>query len=156
MPVRPSLQLRQRPQAMLKGTETMSPGLRNWTSRPHSRITPGDLVAEDQTLLSGGAAADHMLVAAADIGGDYFKNHTVVAFALTQGKLGKGDRFHRDLARAFVDDTAVLVAAHGQYSSCCGCNDAPNHTAAIAAACSARRKGIRPWRRPATAAGFLP
>src|ERR1700693_685798 len=40
MPVFPSLQLRQRPQAMLKGTETRSPTFRNSTSRPFSMISP--------------------------------------------------------------------------------------------------------------------
>src|SRR5713101_442815 len=40
MPVLPSLQLRQRPQAMLKGTETRSPTFTNSTSRPASITSP--------------------------------------------------------------------------------------------------------------------
>jgi hypothetical protein len=40
MPVWPSLQLRQRPQAMLKGTETRSPTLMNSTSRLASITSP--------------------------------------------------------------------------------------------------------------------
>src|SRR3712207_3232737 len=40
MPVLPSLQLRQRPQAMLNGTLTMSPTCRNSTSLPFSMISP--------------------------------------------------------------------------------------------------------------------
>src|SRR5215208_6918643 len=39
-PVLPSLQLRQRPQAMLKGTEQMSPSSINWTSSPFSTTSP--------------------------------------------------------------------------------------------------------------------
>src|SRR5918997_1244448 len=39
-PVLPSLQLRQRPQAMLKGTEQMSPSLMNCTSLPFSTTSP--------------------------------------------------------------------------------------------------------------------
>src|SRR5215208_5441667 len=39
-PVLPSLQLRQRPQAMLKGTEQMSPTSMNWTSSPFSTTSP--------------------------------------------------------------------------------------------------------------------
>ena len=40
MPVCPSRQLRQRPHAMLNGTEQMSPTSRNWTSLPFSTISP--------------------------------------------------------------------------------------------------------------------
>ena len=40
MPVLPSLQLQQRPQAILNGTETRSPTLMNSTSRPASITSP--------------------------------------------------------------------------------------------------------------------
>src|SRR5260221_7551978 len=40
MPVLPSRQLRQRPQAILKGTETRSPTFKNSTSLPFSMISP--------------------------------------------------------------------------------------------------------------------
>src|SRR5690606_30002818 len=40
IPVLPSLQLRQRPQEMLNGTETMSPTLMNSTSGPTSTTSP--------------------------------------------------------------------------------------------------------------------
>jgi hypothetical protein len=40
IPVLPSLQLRQRPHAMLKGTETMSPTLMNSTPGPTSTTSP--------------------------------------------------------------------------------------------------------------------
>ena len=40
MPVLPSLQLRQRPQAMLNGTEQRSPTLMNSTSEPVSMTSP--------------------------------------------------------------------------------------------------------------------
>src|ERR1700674_4752158 len=40
MPVLPSRQLRQRPPAMLKGTETRSPTFKNSTSLPFSMISP--------------------------------------------------------------------------------------------------------------------
>src|SRR6266853_2662283 len=40
IPVLPSRQLRQRPHAMLKGTDTRSPTFKNSTSRPFSMISP--------------------------------------------------------------------------------------------------------------------
>src|SRR5712672_3136542 len=40
MPVLPSRQLRQRPHAMLKGTDTRSPTFKNSTSLPFSMISP--------------------------------------------------------------------------------------------------------------------
>ena len=40
----------------------------------------GDLVSEHETLRRGGAAAHHVLVAAADIRGDDLQDHAVLAF----------------------------------------------------------------------------
>lgn len=48
---RPLRQLRQRPQATLKGTETMSPGLRNSASEPISTTSP--VISCPMTIPSG-------------------------------------------------------------------------------------------------------
>ena len=55
----------------------------------------GDFVPEDQPGRRGGAAADHVLIGAADIGGDDFENDAVLNFFLAGRivKLGKIDRF---------------------------------------------------------------
>ncbi len=77
MPVLRSLQFRQRPQAMLKGTEQMSPTLMNSTSGPTSTTSP--VISWPSTRSGGrrGAAADHVLVRAADVGGHGFQDDAV-------------------------------------------------------------------------------
>ena len=70
----------------------------------------GDLVAEDQALGRGRAAADHVLVGAADVGRDDLQDHAVLALApdvvrvdagtVLQLELRVVDRLHLDLARA--------------------------------------------------------
>jgi alkylation response protein AidB-like acyl-CoA dehydrogenase len=69
-------------------------------------------VAQYKTFFSGCASAHHVLVAATDIGGDDFKNNAVIALAVANGKLGVSNGFDGDFAGAFVNDTAVCVAAH--------------------------------------------
>ena len=62
----------------------------------------GDFVPEDQSLRRRGAAADHMLVAAANIGGNDLQNHSVLALSFSQRQFGKVDGLHLDLARSHV------------------------------------------------------
>ncbi len=109
MPVLPSLQLRQRPQAMLNGTETMSPFLMNSHVAPGLDHFAGDLVAEDQPRRRGRAAADHVLVGAADVGRDDLEDRRVVnPFALGIGQFGVLDFVHLDLARPQINDSTIL------------------------------------------------
>ena len=67
----------------------------------------GDLVAEHQPVRRGGAAADHVLVAAADVGGDDFENDAVLAFARAQREFRKVDGLYLHLARSHISDSAV-------------------------------------------------
>jgi hypothetical protein len=69
----------------------------------------GDLVAENQPRLGGGASADHVLVGAADVGADNFKNDAMLTlpFLLGQLELGVIDVFNFDLARSHVGDAAI-------------------------------------------------
>jgi hypothetical protein len=57
----------------------------------------------------GGTAADHVLVAAANIGGDHLENDAVLTLAvlLGQGEVGKADIVDLDLAWACINDTAI-------------------------------------------------
>ena len=98
MPVLPSLQFRHRPQAMLNGTDTRSPTLMNSTSRPGFDHLAGDLMAKDQSRRRCSAASHHVLVAAANVGGDDLENHAVLAFPPAEpDQLRKVDGFHLDL-----------------------------------------------------------
>jgi hypothetical protein len=54
--------MRQRPQAMLNGTETRSPLLMNSNAGAGLDHLAGDLVAQDQAGGRGRAAPDHVLV----------------------------------------------------------------------------------------------
>jgi hypothetical protein len=86
IPVLPSLQLRQRPQAMLKGTETRSPTFTNSTSRPASMTSP--VISCPRTNPAGrrSTAPHHVLVAPADIGAHDLEDHAVVAATVAQGQ----------------------------------------------------------------------
>ncbi|MNO85930.1 hypothetical protein D3C76_773150 [compost metagenome] len=44
----------------------------------------GDFVAQDQADLGSGAAADHVLVGAADVGGDHLEDHAVLDLLATR------------------------------------------------------------------------
>ena len=57
----------------------------------------------------GRAAAHHVLVAAADIGGDHLEDHPVLALTLLfrQRQLRIADVMHFDDARPLIDDTAI-------------------------------------------------
>src|SRR5215210_1329346 len=82
MPVLPSLQLRHRPQAMLKVTdldELDVPALLDDLAE--------DLVTEDQVRGCGGATPDHVLVAAADVGGDHLEDDAVLELASDVGRV---------------------------------------------------------------------
>src|SRR5690606_23117036 len=79
---------------------------------------PGDLVPQHQAGRCGGAAAHHVLVAAADVGGDHFEDHAVVhlpadvgrvdSWAVPEHELRHVQVDDLDLARALVDDAPVL------------------------------------------------
>src|SRR5439155_6050050 len=68
----------------------------------------GDFMAEDQPSRRGGSAAHHVLVRAADVGGDDLEQHSVLAFMFVGGidELGKIDGFNFDFARFDVSDAA--------------------------------------------------
>src|SRR6202012_3191728 len=76
-----------------------------------------DLVPEDQPGRRGGAAADHVLVTAADVGRDDLEDHAVLALAADVGRvdpgtvlqlqLGVGDVLYFDLARLEVGNGSV-------------------------------------------------
>src|SRR6201999_4066732 len=76
-----------------------------------------DLVPEDQSGRRGGTPADHVLVAAADVGRDDLEDHAVLALAADVGRvdpgavlefqLGVGDVLYFDLARLDVGNRSV-------------------------------------------------
>jgi hypothetical protein len=68
-----------------------------------------DLVAEGLALGGSGAAAHHVLVAAADVGRDDPQDDAMLALAalLRQGQLRETDVVDFDVARPHVDDTAI-------------------------------------------------
>src|SRR5579883_271201 len=55
-----------------------------------------------------------MLIAAANVGGNYLQNHAVLALAVSECKLGKIDRLHLDFSRTHVNQSPI--AGH-KYSS---------------------------------------
>ncbi|MCY1455253.1 hypothetical protein D9M71_723740 [compost metagenome] len=68
----------------------------------------GDLVAEHQADLGGGTAAHHVLVRAADVGGDDFQDHPVLDLLATRVlHFGVVDLLHFDLARTEINDTTI-------------------------------------------------
>ena len=62
----------------------------------------GDLVAQDQAFGRGGAAADHVLVAATNVGGNNFENDAMFAFAIPDRQLRIVDAVNLHDARAHV------------------------------------------------------
>jgi hypothetical protein len=130
MPVLPSLQLRHRPQAMLNGNRAQVADLDELDVRTHFCDLAEDLVAEDQVLRRGRAAAHHVLVAAADVRGDDLENHTVVELAsdvsrvdarpVLQFELGVVDLLYLDLAGLDVSDASV--ACHENCLLCSSSN----------------------------------
>ena len=81
----------------------------NSTSRPGLDHLAGDLVPEHQAGRRGGAAAHHVLVAAADVGGDDLEDHAVLALAVLfrQRQLRITDIVDFNVARPHIDDTAI-------------------------------------------------
>ena len=67
----------------------------------------GDFMAENQAMRRGRAPAHHVLIASADIRGNDLQNHAVLAFAISEGQLGKVDALNLDLARAHVCQTTI-------------------------------------------------
>ncbi|MDT4879790.1 hypothetical protein FQZ97_1154970 [compost metagenome] len=68
----------------------------------------GDLVAEHQADLGGGTAAHHVLVRAADVGGDDFQDDPVLdLLAARVLHFGVVDLLDFDLARTEINDTTI-------------------------------------------------
>ena len=69
----------------------------------------GDLVTQHQTDLSGGATAHHVLVGAADVGGNDFEDDPVLdLLAARVLHFRVVDLLHLDLARAEVNHTTII------------------------------------------------
>src|SRR5262249_19557009 len=68
----------------------------------------GDLVAEHESLRRGGAPADHVLVAAADVGGDVLEDRAVCRLPADVGLVDA--RPVLQLVRRVVDATALHLA----------------------------------------------
>ena len=69
----------------------------------------GDFMSEDESRGGGGAAADHVLVGAADVGGDDFEDDAVLdfLFACRVEEFGEVDGLDFDFAGLDVGDAAV-------------------------------------------------
>src|SRR5690606_12328774 len=68
----------------------------------------GDFMAQDQAGRGGGAAAHHVLVGAADIGGKNLEDDAVIGlFAPGVDQFGKGNGLDFDLAWLDVSHTSV-------------------------------------------------
>jgi len=73
----------------------------------------GDFVAEDESRGGGGPAADHVLIGAADVGGDDFEEDAVLDFLFAGGieKFGEVDGLDFYFTRFDVSDAAI--GSHG-------------------------------------------
>ena len=67
----------------------------------------GDFVAEGQSHGSRGASPDHVLVASADVGGNYLENDAVTALAIPQRQLRKVDGLDFDFPWTDVVNASV-------------------------------------------------
>jgi hypothetical protein len=68
----------------------------------------GNLVPKNESRGSGGAASDHMLVAAADVRHDDLQNHAVLGFFATRiHQFGIVDIANLDLAGLDVNNTTI-------------------------------------------------
>ncbi|CRQ74176.1 hypothetical protein PAERUG_P47_London_12_VIM_2_12_12_02542 [Pseudomonas aeruginosa] len=82
--------------------------LHGFHATPDLHHLAGDLVAQHQAFRRGGTAAHHVLVGAADVGGDHPQDHPVVDLpALRVLHLRIGNVLHLDLARAEIDHTTI-------------------------------------------------
>src|SRR5262249_25026004 len=74
-----------------------------------------DFVSENQTLGGRGAAAHHVLVRAADVGGDHAQDYAMrcvlaaerICFTLGHSQFGVGDGLNLHLSRLDVRNTAI-------------------------------------------------
>src|SRR5690606_26151082 len=71
---------------------------------------PGDLVPQHQAGRCGGAAAHHVLVAAADVGGDHFEDHAVVHLPADVGRVDSWAVPEHELRHVQVDDLDLARA----------------------------------------------
>ena len=67
----------------------------------------GDLVAQHQAFRRGGTAANHVLIAAADIGGQNLEDDTVLALTAAQCEFRERDVLDGDFTGAAIDDAAI-------------------------------------------------
>ena len=66
---------------------------------------------QDKSFGRGGAASDHVLVAATNVGGNNFENDAVFAFAIPERQLGEVDALNFHDAGAHVSYSAVACHA---------------------------------------------
>lgn len=115
-------------------------------ARPDLDHLAGDLVAQDQALGGGGAAADHVLVGTADVGGDDLQDGRVGelpahvsgvdAGAVVELEVGEFEIDDLDLAGAFVGDAAVVGhsgASSSKRPCACGAGHFQHHPPPAAA-----------------------
>src|SRR5262249_10214072 len=76
----------------------------------------GDFVAQYEALRRCGAAADHVLVAAADVGGNDFEDDAMLAFTRSEGEFGVVDALDFDFRWSHVGD--LTIACHTDVSVC--------------------------------------
>ena len=81
---------------------------------------PGDFVAQHQPNRSSGASTHHMLIATADIGGDYLKNDPMLALAIAQCEFWKIDGVNLHFPRSHVFDASVCRHLFSPWNcNCC-------------------------------------
>src|ERR1019366_3007722 len=68
----------------------------------------GNLVAQDHTRGSRRPAANHMLVAPADVRAHQLQDHAMFAFARPQRQFGKLDRPNFDFSRSYVYNSTIV------------------------------------------------
>src|SRR6202012_2415204 len=75
----------------------------------------GDLMTQDEALRGGGAAAHHVLVRSADVGGHHLENDAVggvfaaerIGLTLGHSELGEGDGLNLHYSRFNVSDSTI-------------------------------------------------
>lgn len=87
MPVCPVLQFRQLSAGDVEGHRNHVADLEEFDVAADFHNLAGDLVAEYQAFRCGGAAADHVLVRAANVGGDGLEDDAVVDLAPDVGRV---------------------------------------------------------------------
>ena len=79
----------------------------NSTSRPGFDHFAGDLVSQHQAFGRGGAASNHVLVAAADVGGNDLEKDAVFAFAIPERQLRKVDAVNLNDSGTHINHSAI-------------------------------------------------